>query len=155
MLKFFFNRSSYMVRFMNALAAVEMGLLLWRAWRGEAVLGLSSYFLMGTWWVLNLLNWIPWYPERKGPDGRPAKLGIRLHLHKNIVPASYLLALAFALKLLGASELVLFPFCILFLPIYYVSGILLYFHFRDPSSLTPGYFSHNFYLKDEDPPCTP
>ena len=154
MLKLFFNRSSFMVRLMNALAGAEMLILLWQAWRGTVSLGFSTIFLMATWWILNLLNWIPWYSERKGPDGKSAKLGIRLHLHKNIVPMSYILSLAFALKLMGCSEWALFPFTVLFLPVFYVSGILLYFHFRDRSDLTPGYFSHNFYLKDEEPPCT-
>lgn len=155
MLKLFFNRNSFMVRFVNALACAEIALLLWQAWSGTRALGFSSYFLMATWWILNLINWIPWYSERHGPDGKPAKLGIRLHLHKNIVPSAYVLATAFALKLLGASELALIPFVVLFLPVYYVCGMLLFFHFRDPSSLTPGYFSHNFYLKDTEPPCTP
>ncbi len=154
MLKFFFNRSSLMVLAMNALAAIEMVALLWRAWRG-ASLGWATAFLIFTWWALNLMNWIPWYPERFGPNGKPAKLGIRLHLHKNLVPASYLLALAFGIRLLGASDTAMIPLVILFVPIFYVSGILLFFHFRDRSTLTPGYFSHNFYLKDEEPPCTP
>jgi len=154
MLKFFFNRSSLMVLVMNVLAAFEMAVLLWKAWRGTS-LGWVTALLVFAWWALNFMNWVPWYPERLGPDGRPAKLGIRLHLHKNLVPASYLLALAFGLRLLGISDMAMLPFAILFLPIFYVSGILLFFHFRDRSTLTPGYFSHNFYLKDEEPPCTP
>ncbi|MFO1462699.1 MAG: hypothetical protein U1F66_02910 [bacterium] len=153
MLKFFFHRSGAMVFLMNALAGLESLALLWRAWRTGS-LGWATAFLVAAWWGVNLMNWIPWYPERRGPDGRPAKLGIRLHLQKNVVPTAYLLALAFGLRLLGAPDLAMIPFGILFLPIFYVSGILLYFHFRDRSTLTPGYFSHNFYLKDEDTPCT-
>ncbi|MCE9624174.1 MAG: hypothetical protein K8R69_01785 [Deltaproteobacteria bacterium] len=155
MLKLFFNRSSFMVAFMNGVAAFEMGWLIWRAWTGKSSLGAATLFLMVSWWGINLLNWIPWYPENKDSDGKPAKLGIRLHFHKCVVPIGYILTLAFTLKLLGASELAMLPFGLLFLPIFYVAGILLYFHFRDRSSLTPGYFSHNFYLKDKDPTCTP
>ncbi|HCU25385.1 MAG TPA: hypothetical protein DF383_10220 [Deltaproteobacteria bacterium] len=155
MLKFFFNRSSFMVRLMNGLACVEMLLLLWSYVQGRGVeLGWVSFFLMFSWLALNLLDWIPWYPAQPRNLPRGTKLGIRLHFHKNLVPASYLLALVFGLKLLGASEWLLLPAALLFLPIFYVSGILLYFHFRDSSTLTPGYFSHNLYQNDEESSCT-
>lgn len=144
-----------MIWVINGLALVEMLAILYLRWQGALRIGPATVFLMASWWILNLCNVIPWYRQRTGPTGRPEKLGIRLHFHKAMIPYIYLLALAFLLKLLGTSELVLSPFCLLFLPLYYVNAILLYFHFRDRSSLTPGYFSHNFYRKDEEPPCTP
>src|SRR5215470_14400931 len=156
MLKFFFHRDSWMVRLMNALAGVELLALLVAYLRGSlASLGWATPFLMATWLLLNLLNLIPWYGRQVPQEGGNTKLGIRLHFQKNLVPASYLLAFDFALKWLGVPEWGLFPLALLFLPFYYVNAILLFFHFRDSSTLTPGYFSHNFYLKDEEPPCTP
>ena len=140
---------------MNGLAFAEMWLILYLHWKGSLSMGPASIFLSASWWILNICNLIPWYSQRNGPDGRPEKLGIRLHFNKAMIPFIYLLVFALLLKLLGVSELVLSPFCVLFLPLYYVDIILLYFHFRDSSSLTPGYFSHNFYRKDEEPPCTP
>ncbi len=136
---------------MTWLVFMEVGLLLYRVWeRGTSLqLGFCSIFLMVSWLILKVLDWIPWYPGYQG------KLGIRLHFQKNIIPASYLLALAFALKLWGSSEWALLPFVILLMPVFYVSGILLYFHFRDSSAMMPGYFTHNFYLNEKEPPWSP
>jgi len=133
---------------MNLLALVEMVILVYRAQELSLSkpLGAVCYFLFFTWVFFNALNSFPWYPGKKG------KLGIRLHFQKTLVPAAYLLALAFALKLVGASEWVLLPFGLFFLPMYYVAVILLWFHLRDKSDLMPGYFSHNFYLHKEDHP---
>ena len=144
-----------MVWMMNGLAFLEMLVLLYRHWRGSLSLGLASVFLVASWWILNLCDLFPWYSQKTGPDGRPAKLGIRLHFHKAMIPYIYILVAAFSLKLAGVSEWILAAICLLFMPVYYVNVILLYFHFRDSSDLTPGYFSHNFYRKDEEPPCTP
>jgi hypothetical protein len=146
MLKFFFNRNSLMVRLMNAVALLEIVTLGYFSFHPEfrLTLGFNTLFLMTSWLVFNLIHFIPWYP------GQKEKLGIRFHFQKNLVPISYLLVFAFALKLAGVSEWVLLPFTLLFLPIYYVSAILLLFHFRDTSSMTPGYFSHNLYLKEEE-----
>lgn len=144
-----------MIWAVNGLAFFEMVAIFYGHWRGSLSLGAATVFLSISWWILNLCNVFPWYSQRTGPDGRPEKLGIRLHFHKAMIPYLYILALAFLLKLLGVPELVLGFLGVLFLPLYYVNVILLYFHFRDSSSLTPGYFSHNFYRKDEEPPCTP
>lgn len=150
MLKTFFYRSSPFVYAFNALSFCLFLLLCWRAKQGGVFsLGPVSLFLMFTWVFFNALNWINWYPGTQG------KLGIRLHFQKNIVPMSYILTAAFLLKWFGAGDWVLLPIALLFLPMYYVSIILLYFHFRDGSDLMPGYFSHNFYLKDEEGSCTP
>lgn len=149
MLKIFFHRSSSFVYAFNALSFVLMLLLCWRGMvSGQVSLGPVTFFLIFTWFFFNALNWIPWYPGTKG------KLGIRLHFQKNVVPMSYLLPVAFLLKWVGISEWALLPLALLFLPMYYVSIILLVFHFRDGSDLMPGYFSHNFYLQDEEGACT-
>ena len=121
--------------------------LLWLSRSREISLGPVTIFLLLTWVFFNALNWIPWYPGTQG------KLGIRLHFQKNIVPMAYILPAAFLLKWAGAGELALLPFAMVFLPMYYVSIILLIFHFRDGSDLMPGYFSHNFYLKEEEESC--
>ena len=144
-----------MIWVINGLAFLEMVAIFYRHRQGSLQIGPATLFLMVSWWILNLCNVIPWYRQRTGPDGKPEKLGIRQHFHKAMIPYLYILALAFLLKLLGTWELALSLFCVLFLPLYYVDLILLYFHFRDSSSLTPGYFSHNFYRKDKEPPCTP
>jgi hypothetical protein len=149
MLKFFFYRSSPFVYAFNGFSFLLILLLFWRgATLGGVFPGPVTGFLMLTWAFFNALNWIPWYPGTKG------KLGIRLHFQKNIVPMAYILPVAFLLKWFGAGEVALLPFALLFLPMYYVSIILLFFHFRDGSDLMPGYFSHNFYLKNEEGPCT-
>lgn len=155
MLKFFFNRQSPLVLGLNAGAFLETLAILYLYARGSLALGPASIFLIASWWILNLCNFYPWYAQRTGPDGRPEKLGIRLHFSKAMIPYIYVLFFSLLAKLLGVSEWILGVFCVLFLPLYYVNVILLYFHFRDESSLTPGYFSHNFYRKDEEPPCTP
>jgi len=134
-----------MVYAMNGLAWLEAGFLIARSLgKAQLALGWNSLFLMASLVFFNLLNWIPWYPAQK------EKLGIRIHFQKNVVPVSYLLALAFALRLLGVGDLALIPFSILLLPMYYVSLILLSFHFKDSSSQRAGYFSHNLYLKEEE-----
>ena len=146
MLKLFFDRSSPFVYFANFVAFAEILILSYLALTREGFsLGFSSLFLIFSWIFLNLLDQIRWYPAEK------KKLGIRVHFQKNIVPTSYLMAIAFALKLAGASEWVLVPFAILLIPIHYVSAILLYFHCRDKSAMRPGYFSNNFYLEEKDP----
>lgn len=144
-----------MIWIVNGLAFLEMLALGYRHWQGSLKIGPASIFLIASWWIINFCDAFPWYSQRTGPDGKPARLGIRIHFGKAMIPYVYFLALAFLLKLAGVAEAVLIPFCVLFLPLYYVNVILLYFHFRDRSSLTPGYFSHNFYRKDEEPPCTP
>lgn len=144
-----------MIWIVNGLAFIEMMAVAYRHWQGSLKIGLASGFLIASWFIINFCDIFPWYSQRTGPDGKPEKLGIRLHFSKAMIPYIYILALAFLLKLLGTSELVLAPFCILFLPLYYVDVILLYFHFRDETTLTPSYFSHNFYRQDKEPPCTP
>lgn len=145
MLKFFFQRSSPMVHLMNVLAACEAILLLLHGpLRGAGGRGLVSYFFIFSLIFFNALDWIRWYP------GRGEKLGIRIHFKKNIVPISYLCVVVFTLKLGGISEGWILPLILFLLPIYYVSCILLYFHFRDSSELMPSYFSHNFYLKEKE-----
>jgi hypothetical protein len=146
MLKLFFNRNSPFVYLMNAIALVEALLLLFRGRGGDPGfhLGWLSCYLIFSWLFFNALNLFPWYSGFKG------KLGIRLHFQKNLVPVVYLSALAFALKLMGVSDWVLSPIAVLYLPMYYVALILLWFHFRDESELTPGYFTHNFYLQNEE-----
>lgn len=150
MLKLFFYRSSPFVYLMNALCLGEIFLLLSGFSFGATAprLGAVSGFLVFSWVFFNFLNGFPWYRGKKG------KLGIRLHFQKNIVPLAYLLAPAFALKIAGVSEGWLLPFAIVLLPMYYVSVILLSFHYRDKSDLIPGYFSHNFYLQEEKSECT-
>ncbi len=135
-----------MIYLLNVVSGIEIALILYLFWKSPASFPLSwpCLFLIFTWMALNLMNLIPWYGKL------PGKLGIRLHLQKNIVPMVYILSLAFGLKLLGLGEIWLIPFTVLFLPIYYVSFILLYFHFKDDSKLPPSYFSHHFYLKDEE-----
>jgi hypothetical protein len=150
MLKIFFYRSSPFVFAFNGLSFLLILLLLYCGLGlGEITLGPVTIFLMLTWVFFNALNWIPWYPGTRG------KLGIRLHFQKNIVPMAYILPPVFLLKWAGVGEWALLPVALLFLPMYYVSIILLSFHFRDGSDLMPGYFSHNFYLKDEEGSCTP
>lgn len=146
MLRFFFYRTSFMVYLMNFISFVEILVLfhLEKESRGAGPLGWASGFLIFSWIFFNLLNVFPWYPGKKG------KLGIRLHFQKNLVPISYICAIAFVFKIAGVSEWALFPFAVLMIPIYYVTFILLYFHFRDSSRLTPGYFTHNFYLRKEE-----
>lgn len=139
MLRFFFDRNAPMVHLMNGLALL---LLLGLIWRGA--LGWGGYLIGFSWLFFNLLNWINWYSPHRG------KLGIRIHLQKNVVPVSYLSAAALSLKWAGVSDWVLLGLFLLMIPIYYVSLILLYFHFRDTSTMMPSYFSHNFYLKDEE-----
>ncbi len=138
-----------MVYLMNSVSALLLGILLDRAWRvgGAASLGFSSSFLILTYLFFNFLNLFPFYRGQKG------KVGIRLHFQKNIVPMSYLMVLAFSLKLVGVSEWGLLPFALLYLPVYYVSLILLVFHFRDSSDLAAGYFTHNFYLQEKESTC--
>jgi hypothetical protein len=104
---------------------------------------------MFSWLFFNLLDRIPWYPSHRG------KLGIHIHFQKNLVPVSYLCALAFGLRIAGVGETAMAIFSAVLLPIYYVSIILLYFHFRDRSTLMPSYFSHNYYLKEKESPCSP
>ncbi len=148
MLRFFFYRSSPMVYLMNLISTLLLGCLLYRAWRvEEGGLGFSSVFLIFTYLFFNFLNLFPFYPGQKG------KVGIRLHFQKNIVPMSYLMVIAFSLKLMGVSEWGLLPFVLLYLPVYYVSLILLVFHFRDSSDLAAGYFTHNFYLQEKESTC--
>jgi len=140
-----------MVYLMNALALVELAVWVFQASQASrgSLWGPCSVFLVFTWIFFNIVNWVPWYPGTRG------KLGIRLHFQKNIVPLAYLMVLVLGLKLLGLSEWFLLPFVLLVLPMYYVTLILLSFHFRDRSDLRPGYFSHNFYLQEEGPLCTP
>ena len=146
MLKLFFDRSSFFVHFANLIAFAEILTLSYFTLTRESFsLDFISSFLILSWIFLNLLDQIPWYPAEK------KKLGIRVHFQKNVVPTSYLMAIAFALKLAGVSEWALVPFAILLLPVHYVSVILLYFHFRDKSTMRPGYFSNNFYLEEKDP----
>lgn len=135
-----------MVSLMNLLALGEVILLIHWSFseRSQIQLGWVGAFLIFSWMVFNLLNLINWYP------GKTGKFGIRIHFQKNLVPASYLLAFAFALKILGVPEWGLFPFILLVFPMYYVAVILLAFHFRDKSELRPSYFSQNFYLQDEE-----
>jgi hypothetical protein len=132
-----------MVTIMNLLAGILSVGLLYDYFFSDRSLGLCSLFLILAWFLINLLNWIPWYPGKKG------KVGIKLHLQKNLVPSSYLLSLGFSLKYLTGVEWYLLPIALLMLPILYVSSILVIFHFGDPSTLDPGYFSHNYYLNEE------
>ena len=150
MLKRFFYRTSPFVYGMNVLSFGFILVFLYQAYGTESGLhlGWATYFLIFCWVYFNALNWIPWYPGTKG------KLGIRLHFQKTVVPMVYILPVAFVLKLFGVGEVYLAIFGALFLPMFYVSFILLYFHFRDTSDLMPGYFTHNFYLNEEDTPCT-
>jgi hypothetical protein len=154
MLKIFFDRASPFVYAFNGLSLFLILLLLWQGgWNGGVWLGPVTVFLMGSWVFFNALNWIPWYGRKLRYPEAKGKLGIRLHFQKNIVPMAYILPIAFLLKWAGVGEWFLLPFALLFLPMYYVSVILLFFHFRDSSDLMPGYFSHNFYLKDEEGSC--
>lgn len=150
MLKFFFYRSSKLVYLMNLLTFLEISWIVYaRAHPNRAItLGIGCLFLMCAWLLINLMNWIPWYPKY------PGKLGIRLHFQKSVVPMAYLLPVAFLFKIWDLSEWYLLPFVIMMLPILYVNAILLYFHFKDPSDMIPGYFSHNFYLQNKEPTCT-
>lgn len=145
MLKFFFDRTSFMVRLLNGLCA---GLIFWQ-FSKPYFLDQASHWVFWdvyfafSWLFFNMVNWIPWYPGFKG------KLGIRLHFQKNVVPIAYGTALIFGLRLAGVSWAWLWPVALLWIPIYYVTFILLYFHLKDESNLMPGYFSHNFYYEDE------
>ncbi|MDX1386696.1 MAG: hypothetical protein R3257_03830 [bacterium] len=139
MLRFFFDRNAPMVHLMNGLTLLLLVILIW-----QGALGWGGVLIGFSWLFFNLLNWINWYAPHQG------KLGIRIHLQKNVVPVSYMSVVALVLKWMGASNWVLFGIFLLMAPIYYVSIILLYFHFRDTSEMMPSYFSHNFYLKDEE-----
>src|SRR5688500_17744276 len=99
MLKTFFDRSSPIVYLVNFIACAEALVLLYFNLAPRAdfpvSLGINSLFLMASWLILNLVDQIPWYPREK------TRLGIRVHFQKNIVPVSYLTAVALALKLAG------------------------------------------------------
>lgn len=147
MLRLFFNRNAPLVYLANFLALILLGVLLYRSWwQGKVALGWGTYLMAFGFLFFNGINLINWYPQY----GRTsARLGIRLHFQKTVVPVAYLSLAGFLWKFLGGSEGVLLGVSLLYLPMYYVAFILLFFHFRDSSELMPGYFSHNFYLKDE------
>lgn len=145
MLKFFFNRQSPVVYLLNLMTTIEV-LILFLPTKTKIIyfsIGWQTFFIIFSWIFLNIINWIPWYGKL------PGKIGIRLHFQKNIIPTVYISTIALSLKLLGVNDVWLTPFAILFLPILYVSFILLYFHFKDDSKIMPSYFTHNFYLKDK------
>ncbi len=147
MLRLFFHRSAPMVYLANGLALLLLLGLLYRGWwRSDILLGWGTYIVALWYLFFNTLNIINWYPQYRL---KSAKLGIRLHFQKTVVPVAYMCAAAFLFKYLGGSEWVLLALGLLFLPMSYVACILLFFHFRDTSELMPGYFSHNIYLKDE------
>lgn len=149
MLRLFFHRSAAMVYLANGLALVLLAWLGFQSFvQGKISLGWGTYSVALAFLFFNAINLINWYPQYRLPE---AKLGIRLHFQKTVVPVAYLSLLAFGLKALGVPELALGLMSLLFLPMYYVAFILLFFHFRDTSDLMPGFFSHNFYLKDEAP----
>lgn len=145
MMKAFFNRSSPILYVVNLVVLVEILTLVYVA-QGQdpfRTLGWVSYLLIFSWVYFNLLCLVPWYPRHKGA------LGIRLHFQKNLVPVVYLSAIGFALIGAGVSEGILALILVMYLPMYYVSFMLMGFHFRDNSDLVPSYFSQNFYLKNK------
>jgi hypothetical protein len=139
MLKFFFDRSSWVVRLLEA---VGVAAVLYDFFHLKAG-GFLFLFLVVGYLFIRICAVIRWYPhEARG-------IGIEVHFFKTLVPASYILAIASAvlfLKIFWISMPILILADLMMLVLISVNGILVYFYLRDKDPLPVNYFSSNKYL---------
>lgn len=152
MLKFFFNRSSLIVRSFEVVGLI-LSIFIFKSRLSSGGWLMRLYLLVCVFWVfLHVCVWIRWYPSES--RGR----GIEVHFRKMLVPAAYLVVLT--------SLLLLVPF---FLPAFFallfanlIFGImvfinvsLIYFYFQDQDPMPVNFFSANRYLNEELPTSHP
>ncbi len=150
MLKFFFNRTSFMVRFMEILG-VGLGLLYVKNSRALSALLIAYLLLFLLYLFVRICDFINWYPKECRDLYPHKKIGTEIHFQKSLVPTSYILAVTSTALLLHIPLLswtLLLLSISMMIVIAGVNGILLYFHFKDHEDLPVNFFSSNRYLKE-------
>ncbi len=146
MLKFFFNRDSWMVTVMELVGLTAYGIFIYRSWTHFGFLGFALSFIVLCYLFIRLCDVIPWHGAKK------RTVGVRVHFQKAIVPTSYILAVTamlslFPVPILSAALVILAV--LMMLVVTPVNGILVYFYFKDKDPLPVNHFSGNHYLKDD------
>ncbi|MBI1909501.1 MAG: hypothetical protein HYS22_04970 [Deltaproteobacteria bacterium] len=147
MLRFFFNRSSGFVRFLETLGVVEAVILLqlfhWR--EGLTVPEWLFLFLLFQSLLMKVCDLIHWYPEPQ------RTIGIEVHFKKAMVAIAYILSLSSSFILAG----IFLPAVIignLSMMVFTVGNVvLLWLHFHDKEELPINWFTLNRHLKEEKP----
>ncbi len=156
-MKILFNRTSPVVRTLEAGGVVLSLLFFWRSADFDFTSG-GFVFVFLCYVFLRVCDLSPWY---KGPPKEAgAKMGIEVHFQKALVPTSYILfltALACVSRVPVLSASVVSVASVMMAIIVPVNGILISFHRRDRDPLPINYFSSNQYKSGEIPlsPETP
>ncbi|MDO8644914.1 MAG: hypothetical protein Q7S00_08130 [bacterium] len=141
MLKFFFNRFSWVARFAEGLGVIGTYFFLQLFHWGELTLTEGLFLLVVAQYLfIRTCDLIAWYPH----EGR--QLGIEVHFKKVVVVASYGLALAAWSCLFGFKLPTLIFTNLVLLFISFVNGTQIWFHFHDEEELPINYFTQNRHL---------
>lgn len=163
MLRFFFDRFGWFVRFLEMVGVVE-AILLFQLFHWEEGLQWTEYLyflLVAQVLFVKLCDMIPWYPSDGGHRARTGsppikardwlrqteRIGIEVHFRKARVPTSYIFATASALYLLGLSGMAIIIANLMIAVITTVNGIQLWFHYHDKEELPINYFTKNQHLE--------
>lgn len=146
MLKFFFNRDSWMVKIMEVLGICAYGIFTYKVWPHLDRRFFLMSFIIVCYAFIRLCDLYAWH------GGKDRSVGIRVHFQKAIVPTSYIMAVTSLLCLFTIpflSTLLIVLAVLMMLVVTPVNGILIYFYFKDKDPLPINYFSGNHYIQAE------
>jgi hypothetical protein len=154
-MKVLFNRTSRVVRTLEASGVLLSTLYFWRkfspAGSGLDPTTIFLAFLVACYIFIRACDLIDWYPQRKRLAGEPERIGIRVHFQKALVPTSYILfitAMAALWDIPVVSITIVILADLMMLVIAPVNGIQIYFHLRDKDPLPMNHFSLNQHKND-------
>lgn len=137
MLKLFFNRKSPIVRAMEILGVVALGIFFrhggWQAWPLAPRIALCWFLALIV--FLRICATVRWYPPHKRPEPL-CDCGIETHFRKVYVSGAYLLGIVGCWLAFGWSPRILYYVDAVLLVFAHPHLILLYLHYKD-TSLSP------------------
>ena len=138
MIRFLFNRYSFMVRLMEAIGLAGMCVILVLLIMGKLTPFQTILFIIiiFEYAFLRLCTFWPFYPKNT-----LSTQGIGLQFLKAMVPTGYILAVIFWLFVLFRQGALLFVAAALLVVILHVNIILIYLHFKDTDTAPVNSFS--------------